>query len=111
HIGLAQPQLTNAVCTALVTSLVLRSSRTASGFCTLSLHDALPICTKGKYLLYGRNLPGGTPAKDLAVDGKPLEQLKVEIELPREDRKSTRLNSSHVAIPYACFSSKKKTAP
>jgi hypothetical protein len=40
--------------------------------------------TKGKYLLYGRNLPGGTPAKDLAVDGKPLEQLEVEIELPRE---------------------------
>src|SRR2546426_5983922 len=40
--------------------------------------------TKGKYLLYGRNLPGGTPTKDLAVDGKPLEQLEVEIELPRE---------------------------
>ena len=40
--------------------------------------------TKGKYLLYGRNLPGGTPAKDLAVAGKPLEQLEVEIELPRE---------------------------
>src|SRR5256712_10312139 len=40
--------------------------------------------TKGKYLLYGRNLPGGTPAKDLAVDGQPLEQLEVEIELPRE---------------------------
>ncbi len=40
--------------------------------------------TKGKYLLYGRNLPGGTPAKDLAGDGKQLEQLEVEIELPRE---------------------------
>ncbi len=40
--------------------------------------------TKSRYLLYGRNLPGGTPAKDLAVDGKPLEQLEVEIELPRE---------------------------
>jgi hypothetical protein len=40
--------------------------------------------TKGKYLLYGRNLPGGAPARDLAVDGKPLEQLEVEIELPRE---------------------------
>lgn len=38
----------------------------------------------GKYLLYGRNLPGGTPAKDLAIDGKPLEQLEVEIELPGE---------------------------
>ena len=46
---------------------------------------------KGKYLLYGRNLPGGTPAKDLAVAGKPLEQVEVEIELPRE---STRQFSS-----------------
>ncbi|MBI3851645.1 MAG: hypothetical protein HY298_15415 [Verrucomicrobia bacterium] len=40
--------------------------------------------TKGKYVLYGRNLPGGTPAKDLSIDGKPLEQLEVEIELPRD---------------------------
>lgn len=40
--------------------------------------------TKSKYLLYGRNLPGGAPAKDLTIDGKPLEQLEVEIELPRE---------------------------
>jgi hypothetical protein len=28
--------------------------------------------TTNKYLLYGRNLPGSTPAKDLFVDGKPL---------------------------------------
>jgi len=40
--------------------------------------------TKGKYLIYGRNLSSGSPAKDLAIDGKPLEQLEVEIELPRE---------------------------
>jgi hypothetical protein len=40
--------------------------------------------TKSKYLLYGRNLPGGVPAKDLTVQGKPLEQLEVEIELPRD---------------------------
>jgi len=40
--------------------------------------------TKGKYLLYGRNLPNGTPAKDFVVDGRSLEQLEVEIELPRE---------------------------
>ncbi len=40
--------------------------------------------TRGKYLLYGRNLPGGTPARDLTVNGKPLEQLEVEIELPRD---------------------------
>ena len=49
--------------------------------------------TKGKYLLYGRNLPGGTPAKDLAIDGKPLEQLEVEIELPREPASQKQFSS------------------
>jgi len=34
------------------------------------------------YTLFGRNLSGGKPAKDFALDGKPLEQLSVEIEMP-----------------------------
>ena len=39
--------------------------------------------TKGRYVLYGRNLPGAKPVEGMAaVDGKPLEQLAVEIELP-----------------------------
>src|SRR5438552_6625537 len=38
--------------------------------------------TKGQYTVYGRNLPGGAPANGLSIDGKPLEQLIVEIELP-----------------------------
>src|SRR5437870_8720809 len=33
-----------------------------------------------------------------------------EIDLDERDRKSTRLNSSHVAISYAVFSLKKKTS-
>src|SRR5438876_2735036 len=44
--------------------------------------SALPG-TKGTYTLYGRNLPGGAPAKGLSIDGKPLEQLTVAIEFPR----------------------------
>ena len=47
--------------------------------------------TKGTYLLYGRNLPGSTPATGLAIDGKHLEKLEVQIELPTE---STRHFSS-----------------
>ena len=35
--------------------------------------------TKGKYSLYGRNLPGGTPAKDLSIDGKPLAKVMVSL--------------------------------
>jgi hypothetical protein len=38
--------------------------------------------TRGKFTLYGRNLPGGTPVDRMALDGKPLQQLPVEIELP-----------------------------
>ena len=38
--------------------------------------------TKGKFVLYGRNLGSGAAAANLAIDGKPLEQLPVEIDLP-----------------------------
>jgi len=37
---------------------------------------------KGKFTLYGRNLTGGTPANLAAHDGKPLEKLDVEIDVP-----------------------------
>jgi hypothetical protein len=39
---------------------------------------------KSQFDLYGRNLPGGMPAADLSVDGKPLEKLTVEIEIPND---------------------------
>jgi hypothetical protein len=38
--------------------------------------------TKSKFTVYGRNLPGGTPAGFAAGDGKPLEKLETEIEAP-----------------------------
>src|SRR5256885_16248329 len=60
---------------------------------TLSLHDALPICAGGKDAIAGDR--GGELALDqrLACAG---------------DRKSTRLNSSHLVISYAVFCLKKK---
>src|SRR5947199_8335377 len=63
---------------------------------TLSLHDALPI------------FPGALLAK-LREDGQFLPTGDVRIELVgRKDRKSTRLNSSHLGISYAVFCLKKK---
>src|ERR1039457_7421896 len=54
---------------------------------TLSLHDALPIYTRGVVAWNGYWSP----------------------ELPGQlDRKSTRLNSSHLVISYAVFCLKKK---
>ena len=38
----------------------------------------------GSYTLYGRNLPGGQKTDVVAADGKPLESLAVEIELPAD---------------------------
>jgi len=40
--------------------------------------------TKATYTLFGRNLPGGSISGLHAADGKPLDQLEVEIDLPVE---------------------------
>src|SRR6202453_5415484 len=55
---------------------------------TLSLHDALPICTRASPL----------------TRFFPIEPDR----FGRIDRKSTRLNSSHLYISYAVFCLKKK---
>src|SRR5690349_22372731 len=59
---------------------------------TLSLHDALPICV--------RRTVARTPCSSSAVLNASMEH--------GVDRKSTRLNSSHVEISYAVFCLKKK---
>src|SRR5439155_23000406 len=61
---------------------------------TLSLHDALPISASARTCTAGRTKRSMTSAR--SRDG------------PLLDRKSTRLNSSHVAISYAVFCLKKK---
>src|SRR2546426_7848701 len=75
---------------------------------TLSLHDALPICHHGHRGL-GHDAVGQLPLLRLAVQvahgarvprGEPAVQCV--------DRKSTRLNSSHLVISYAVFCLKKK---
>src|SRR5204862_7512257 len=74
-------------------------------FHPLSLHDALPI---------SRSEPrsGGSRAAAFAMFEKRLtiEQVMASLGRARSttDRKSTRLNSSHVEISYAVFCLKKK---
>src|SRR5690606_41606919 len=87
----------------------------------LSLHDALPIL---------RHVFGGVRLHVLRGDAQALHILAVDrrvsvgdgadrragflcrrIDLVVEDRKSTRLNSSHVKISYAVFCLKKKKKP
>src|SRR3712207_8864726 len=83
---------------------------------TLSLHDALPISppdhaqrTRVQWLLLRRDWSGPThrgPATPAcAPDAAGPRALRNS---PCQDRKSTRLNSSHANISYAVFCLKKK---
>src|SRR5690606_42098043 len=90
----------------------------------LSLHDALPICSANppitsagviiaKVIWNIRNTGSG---KVPLTDSAPMPERKALLRSPSSgppvvkarDRKSTRLNSSHVKISYAVFCLKKK---
>src|SRR2546426_6902994 len=63
---------------------------------TLSLHDALPI------------LLGHQRGWEILLEGVGESLIRFQQNL---DRKSTRLNSSHLVISYAVFCLKKKNQP
>src|SRR5204862_7476116 len=73
---------------------------------TLSLHDALPISWLP--IVLALSVP------PLPITATPLATITLPLAWPplrtncRPDRKSTRLNSSHVEISYAVFCLKKK---
>src|SRR5690349_23497272 len=91
---------------------------------TLSLHDALPIFElAAEQLLVSRDLRlDGVAVSDAVLEALlaelhlfevTLETARLALGLLRDgvedrDRKSTRLNSSHVEISYAVFCLKKK---
>src|SRR5690242_20968284 len=91
---------------------------------TLSLHDALPIyrvpaSDKLKKAVRGQALPAGRPSPVLNgpflhagvvlfVTSSLLAHAEnaaasASTNTPNQDRKSTRLNSSHMSISYAVF--------
>src|SRR5437868_8211720 len=74
---------------------------------TLSLHDALPIWPpRPRRLRTVRNpvpLPTSTHEREVPRESLPRRRVPAGL-----DRKSTRLNSSHVSISYAVFCLKKK---
>src|SRR5688500_19622168 len=83
-----------------------------SVFSTLSLHDALPILLE-RLADQRRHVLGLLPCQDKAHGviggGGPIAQGDQGASRLVGDRKSTRLNSSHLVISYAVFCLKKKT--
>src|SRR3712207_8627285 len=75
---------------------------------TLSLHDALPIsATEGKLLLLDLAHPVADAANGILTD-VTAAAVDAKLRALEQDRKSTRLNSSHANISYAVFCLKKK---
>src|SRR5205807_10330122 len=86
---------------------------------TLSLHDALPISDQSRLRVrsrHGEEIPrlagaaaaGDRSVRQLAFQGRQARRLQKLPQPYLEDRKSTRLNSSHLVISYAVFCLKKK---
>src|SRR5207253_9381381 len=103
------------------TFLFSSSARATPRTHTLSLHDALPILTRRIRLFTAGAPPSPTLITHLADLNFEVDHVYglTEVRSARwvinvgeggapADRKSTRLNSSHVAISYAVFCLKKK---
>src|SRR5439155_21490361 len=75
---------------------------------TLSLHDALPISRMGGVGLHVKDLGRSVDFLSTVLGLEVSERSGNRAYLTSKDRKSTRLNSSHVAISYAVFCLKKK---
>src|SRR5256885_5624755 len=69
---------------------------------TLSLHDALPISRRRTSRLRSKSRISSTSTTSSGSSTSPAQV---------RDRKSTRLNSSHLVISYAVFCLKKKRCP
>src|SRR5690625_6581906 len=82
---------------------------------TLSLHDALPILDQHNVGDLKRELKkngllhrGSFQVMEVASPSNNVGMGVIGFYRDKGDRKSTRLNSSHVAISYAVFCLKKK---
>src|SRR5690606_41312933 len=103
------------------------TARATAEIYTLSLHDALPIFGVARRIENALDMAAvgqdeatvaaeqqgraidRVPGRDVIVDTGHAEAVDVDLgQVHRQDRKSTRLNSSHVKSSYAVFCLKKK---
>src|SRR5690606_42159947 len=103
--------------TARVLGYLFFTDAAPTGFCARSLHDALPILGQSNFheagvlRASGRRTPLLPAPSIQGVRPQPasLRELARRLAARPPDRKSTRLNSSHVKTSYAVFCLKKKT--
>src|SRR5215813_15039035 len=91
-VGTKPVNAPRVLCAGMLTFFFFNDTATTEIY-TLSLHDALPILRAGVRVSADRCFEG--------------EQVTITVNAEPEDRKSTRLNSSHVRISYAVFCLKK----
>src|SRR5438045_7701044 len=98
------------MCLASTRSRFLSSDTATTAIYTLSLHDALPICGGPRCGdRRGARACGDHRRQVAARRHRRQEDSQPQPRTPgRKDRKSTRLNSSHLGISYAVFCLKKK---
>lgn len=53
--------------------------------------------TKNKLAVYGRNLPGGKPTAGVEVQGRPLERIDIELDVPGEEATDRRATPTFAA--------------
>src|SRR5699024_12627402 len=103
---------TLATAGSAVLPVVLFSVMHSRELYTLSLHDALPISNPISTSVNGVRDKIPTPARPLAPGVRASAMARCQpassAGFKARDRKSTRLNSSHVSISYAVFCLKKK---
>src|SRR5205807_8966590 len=107
---------TASVCAS--SQLYLSPTTSGAEIYTLSLHDALPIsmyvdqCDPTALKLVQKNDPRvtkvGALIRKTSLDELPMRAPTLVTRGSFLDRKSTRLNSSHLVISYAVFCLKKK---
>src|SRR5688500_19315718 len=79
---------------------------------TCSLHDALPIYRQDGEARRGQDAREGVLVPVVRSARPPAHRFEDRVRHhPQQDRKSTRLNSSHLVISYATFCLKKKNTP
>src|SRR5690242_21733766 len=92
-------------CTHLYSYIFFFNHTATTEIYTLSLHDALPIFISGWDQLV---IAGGVESMSRVPIGSDGGAMAMDPYTNYQDRKSTRLNSSHMSISYAVFCLKKK---